>query len=87
MRALVTGSAGFVGHHLVAHLSACGDDVATTDRIDGGPDLLDGPSVTRMVAAKRPEVVFHLAGQADVGSSWDDPVETLRSNVEGTMNV
>jgi GDP-4-dehydro-6-deoxy-D-mannose reductase len=28
-----------------------------------------------------------LAGQADVGRSWDDPVETLRANVEGTMNV
>lgn len=87
MRALVTGSAGFVGHHLVAHLSACGDDVATTDRVDGGPDLLDGPSLARMVSAKRPEVVFHLAGQADVGHSWDDPVGTLRANVEGTMNV
>ena len=40
-----------------------------------------------MVSAEQPEVVFHLAGQADVGRSWDDPVGTLRTNVEGTMNV
>ena len=87
MKALVTGSAGFVGHHLVAHLGECGDDVATTDRADGGPDLLDGPSLAQMVSAERPEVVFHLAGQADVRHSWDDPLGTLRTNVEGTLNV
>ena len=87
MKALVTGSAGFVGHHLVTHLGECGDDVATTDRADGGPDLLDGPSLAQMVSAERPEVVFHLAGQADVRHSWDDPLGTLRTNVEGTLNV
>ncbi len=87
MKALVTGSAGFVGHHLVTHLGECGDEVAITDRADGGPDLLDGPSLAQMVSAERPEVVFHLAGQADVRHSWDDPLGTLRTNVEGTLNV
>jgi GDP-4-dehydro-6-deoxy-D-mannose reductase len=33
----------------------------------------------------RPEVVYHLAGQADVGGSWDSPVQTLRTNAEGTL--
>lgn len=87
MRALVTGSAGFVGHHLVAHLRTCGDDVVTTDQVDGGPNLLDRSALERMVWKERPEVVFHLAGQADVGLSWDDPLGTLRANAEGTMNV
>ena len=87
MKALVTGSAGFVGHHLVAHLGECGDEVAITDRADGGPDLLDGPSLAQMVSAEQPEVVFHLAGQADVRHSWDNPLGTLRTNVEGTLNV
>ncbi|MCP4848929.1 MAG: NAD(P)-dependent oxidoreductase, partial [Verrucomicrobiaceae bacterium] len=40
MKALVTGAAGFVGRHLVAHLEAEGDDVTTTDRAAGGADLL-----------------------------------------------
>ncbi|MEE2767920.1 MAG: GDP-mannose 4,6-dehydratase [Actinomycetota bacterium] len=87
MRALVTGSAGFVGQYLVAHLESCGDTVTTTDRIDGGPDLLDSPGIANLIAAAAPEVVFHLAGQADVAASWNDPVGTLRANAEGTMNV
>ena len=41
MKALVTGAAGFVGSHLVAHLLAEGDSVVGTDRTSGGPDLLD----------------------------------------------
>jgi len=85
MRALVTGAAGFVGGHLVEHLRASGDDVACTDRTSGGPDLLDAASIRQLVEEVRPEVVYHLAGQADVGGSWDSPVQTLRTNAEGTL--
>jgi GDP-4-dehydro-6-deoxy-D-mannose reductase len=85
MRALVTGAAGFVGGHLVKHLRASGDDVTCTDRISGGPDLLDVASIRQLVEKVRPEVVYHLAGQADVGGSWDSPVQTLRANAEGTL--
>jgi GDP-4-dehydro-6-deoxy-D-mannose reductase len=85
MRALVTGAAGFVGGHLVDHLRASGDDVACTDRTSGGPDLLDAASIRQLVEEVRPEVVYHLAGQADVGGSWDSPVQTLRTNAEGTL--
>ncbi|MCH2433085.1 MAG: GDP-mannose 4,6-dehydratase [Acidimicrobiales bacterium] len=87
MRALVTGSAGFVGRHLVDHLTACGDDVTATDRSHGGPDLLDAPALAALMSDAAPEVVFHLAGQADVGGSWSTPGETIRVNVEGTFNV
>ena len=85
MRALVTGAAGFVGGHLVEHLRASGDDVACTDRTSGGPDMLDAASIRQLVEEVRPEVVYHLAGQADVGGSWDSPVQTLRTNAEGTL--
>ena len=87
MRALVTGASGFVGRHLVDHLEACGDEVIGTDRSDGGPDLLDAEGFERLLTDIRPEVVYHLAGQADVGRSWSAPVETLRANIEGTHNV
>ena len=87
MRALVTGASGFVGRHLVAHLESCDDEVVGTDRSDGGPDLLDAEGFEHLLTDIRPEVVYHLAGQADVGRSWSAPVETLRANVEGTHNV
>ncbi|HEY5886158.1 MAG TPA: GDP-mannose 4,6-dehydratase [Acidimicrobiales bacterium] len=86
MRALVTGAAGFVGRHLVAGLREAGDDVHETDR-HLGLDILDPQALTDLFTSIRPEVVYHLAGQADVGGSWSSPVETFRVNAEGTLNV
>jgi CDP-glucose 4,6-dehydratase len=34
-----------------------------------------------------PEIVFHLAAQAIVKTSYDDPLETLQTNIIGTANV
>ena len=82
MRALVTGANGFVGLHLVAHLASCGDEVVESDT-----DVVDREAIIATVTEARPDVVYHLAAQADVGGSWDSPVETLRVNVEGTLNV
>ena len=87
MKALVTGAAGFVGHYLLAHLVDSGDETVATDRATGGPDLLDSAALTALFAAERPEVVYHLAGQADVGRSWQEPLATFRANAEGTLNV
>jgi GDP-4-dehydro-6-deoxy-D-mannose reductase len=86
MKALVTGADGFVGRHLVAWLQEAGDDVVETDR-HHGLDILDPEALRAFVAGVQPEVVYHLAGQADVGGSWASPVATFRLNAEGTMNV
>jgi GDP-4-dehydro-6-deoxy-D-mannose reductase len=86
VRALVTGAAGFVGRHLVAWLRDQGDEVTETDR-HLGLDILDPAGLADFFARTEPEVVYHLAGQADVGGSWTSPVETFRANAEGTMNV
>ena len=32
-------------------------------------------------------MIYHLAAWADVAGSWDEPVTTIRVNVEGTLNV
>ncbi len=69
MRALVTGAAGFVGRHLVAHLEAMGDTVVGVDRADG-PDLLDATALADFVADVAPDGIYHLAGWSDVGASW-----------------
>jgi len=87
VKALVTGAAGFVGHYLLAHLADSGDETVATDRATGGPDLLDSTALTALFSAERPEVVYHLAGQADVGRSWQEPLATFRANAEGTLNV
>ena len=82
MRALVTGANGFVGTHLVTHLRANGDEV-----VESAVDITDRERLAENVARDRPDVIYHLAAQADVGGSWTDPIATLRVNVEGTLNV
>lgn len=88
MRAVVTGGLGFVGQHLVRHLRDAGDDVTTLDhRGDRAVDITDGPAVAAVLTEVAPEAVYHLAGWADVGASWADPVTVLRVNAEGTLHV
>ena len=87
MKALITGSAGFVGQHLVEHLSNEGDEVFCSDLSLGGPDLLDPVGITDLISKVNPDYVYHLAGQADVKASWEDPLTTFRVNAEGTLNV
>ena len=88
MRVVVTGGLGFVGAHLVRHLEAAGDVVTTLDRTGPDPvDITDAPTVERRLGELRPDAVYHLAGWADVGASWRDPVGALRVNAEGTLHV
>ncbi len=87
MRAVVTGAAGFVGRHLVDHLLSEGDEVVSTDRSSGGPDVLDQDGLAELLGHHLPDVVFHLAGQADVARSWSEPATTIRVNAEGTHHL
>lgn len=50
-------------------------------------DIRDPEAVERVVAATRPEVIFHLAAQPLVRLSYDRPVETFAINVMGTVHV
>jgi GDP-4-dehydro-6-deoxy-D-mannose reductase len=85
VKALVTGSEGFVGRHLERYLDDEGDDVVGVDRHD--VDITRADDVAALICRVRPEVVYHLAGDSDVGGSWQNPVETFRANAEGTLNV
>jgi GDP-4-dehydro-6-deoxy-D-mannose reductase len=84
---LVTGAGGFVGHHLIAHLRAAGDDVIGTDRSIDGVDIIDADALQDLMRRVQPEVVYHLAGASDVGGSWSTPAATFRANAEGTLAV
>ena len=50
-------------------------------------DVRDADALGRAFAAARPEVVFHLAAQPIVRTSYRQPVETFAVNVMGTVNV
>jgi len=50
-------------------------------------DIRDGPALNALVREEQPDFVFHLAAQALVRRSYDDPLETWQTNALGTVNV
>ncbi|HUP41354.1 MAG TPA: GDP-mannose 4,6-dehydratase [Vicinamibacterales bacterium] len=84
-RVLVTGARGFVGRYLVEHLERTGADLTAWGRQQ--VDLLDRKAVARAMAELRPAVVYHCAGAAHVGQSFDNIADTLAANVLGTHHV
>jgi UDP-glucose 4-epimerase len=99
MRAIVTGGAGFIGSHLVDALLARGDEVHVVDSLATGShdnlasaatlhelDIRD-ERLGELAARLRPELVFHLAAQADVGTSVEQPAFDADVNVIGTVRV
>jgi UDP-glucose 4-epimerase len=98
VRAVVTGGAGFIGSHVAETLLERGDDVhvlddLTTGRRENVPDgalLHEGDIRSDADDAfdeARPEVCFHLAAQADVGTSVERPELDAEVNVIGTLRV
>jgi GDP-4-dehydro-6-deoxy-D-mannose reductase len=101
MRIFLTGATGFAGSHLVDRLLADGHElfalvhgatshqqlpaVPQVQEIPG--DLLQLASLKRIVSEVRPDVIFHLAGQAFPALSWKDPALTLAVNAGGTANL
>jgi UDP-glucose 4-epimerase len=101
MKALVTGGAGFIGHHLVWGLLESGAAVTVLDDFSSGDasrlrpladridivegSILDVAVLDRAMAAA--DVVFHEAAVASVARSIVDPAETNDVNVTGTIAV
>ena len=50
-------------------------------------DVRDLPSLTNAMTAAAPAVVLHLAAQALVRASYEDPLTTYTTNVTGTVHV
>lgn len=50
-------------------------------------DIRDASTVRDVIEAERPQVIFHLAAQPLVRRSYDDPLETISTNVLGTACV
>jgi CDP-glucose 4,6-dehydratase len=50
-------------------------------------DICDAPKIAAIVQQAQPEIVLHLAAQALVRESYNDPLRTFSVNVMGTANV
>jgi nucleoside-diphosphate-sugar epimerase len=92
VKVLVTGSEGFLGANLVRRLTTKGYEVVALLRPGGSSwrltdlatevrmlelDLRDAEAIERMVAATRPQWIFHLAAHG--AYSWQTDVATMIS--------
>jgi GDP-4-dehydro-6-deoxy-D-mannose reductase len=96
--ALVTGSEGFIGSHMVRFLQGLGWNVIGTYEFERDVpfprlsnlqfaqcDLRNGQRVTQVVTRYQPTHIFHLGAQSLPTVSWADPVRTFESNIMGSL--
>ncbi len=92
MTDLVVGAGGFVGPHLMAQLRTSGREVVGLDAVsapgvDVVCDICSPADLDRVIAGIGPRRVFHLAAQSSPRRAREDPDETFRINVGGTLNL
>ena len=101
MKYLVTGGAGFIGSHLVESLIARGDQVVILDDLSTGTpknlanvegkvifhngNILDRSIIEKLVAEC--DYVVHLAAALGVFNIVNKPLESLKTNLQGSEMV
>ena len=50
-------------------------------------DIKNANLLDKIIAEVKPELIFHLAAQPYILPSWKDPVDTIETNVIGTINI
>ncbi|MBP5492308.1 MAG: GDP-mannose 4,6-dehydratase [Clostridiales bacterium] len=88
----IIGIGGFAGRYLRAELLEAGYDVWGVDIVSSDPDtivadMLDPEAVDRIIAEKKPDAVFNLAGQAAPGLSWEKVILTMHINIDIAVNL
>ncbi|MFI4990313.1 MAG: NAD-dependent epimerase/dehydratase family protein [Solirubrobacterales bacterium] len=99
-RAIVTGGAGFIGSHVVDALLGEGHAVTVVDDLSAGErrrvaeqaelrvlDIVDLQGFAALAEEVKPDAIFHLAAQASVVASVQNPGRDCEVNVQGTLNV
>ncbi len=96
MRILITGSRGFLGSTVAAFATAQGHDVLGLGRSAQPPPGWPGQyawtdvahaDLSPIVNGFRPDLVFHGAGSASVGGSFQSPLDDLRASVYTFANT
>ncbi len=102
MRILITGVPGFVSTYLAEFIAShhgeaevwglrwtgaeANQELENLMHLVPG-DLTDPASLDRVMAAARPEIVFHLAAASSAAQAWEDPAGTLKNNAVGQINL
>ena len=94
---LITGAAGFIGKHLVSALNKLGANIILVDRKTSGNihgvDVSIANQVDRifkstsLTRGKSIDYVFHLADQNNASIAQKNPVETLKTSFNATLNI
>ena len=101
MNYLITGGAGFIGSHLAESLISRGDQVVVLDNLSSGlannlssvkekikfenANILDKTIVNKLVAES--DFVVHLAAALGVFNIVNKPLESLKTNLQGSEIV
>jgi GDP-4-dehydro-6-deoxy-D-mannose reductase len=100
MKVLVTGIAGFVGSHLAELLLKKEDEVfgiclaceslknireIKKDLHLTNCDMTDFNQLSKVVKRINPDEIYHLAALSSVGKSFGNPLDTIETNVRGTL--
>lgn len=98
MKVFITGVTGQAGHYLAGHLLAAGHEVHGLVRgVRAAPagihayagDLLDGHSLTRILAEVQPDEIYHLAAVTAPGGAWGTsaPAVLAETTALGTLRL
>ena len=101
MKYLITGGSGFIGSHLTERLLGQGHSVTIIDNLSTGSEenlskvkknikfhhgnILDKPLIEKLIAES--DYVVHLAAALGVLNIINKPLESLKTNIQGTEVV
>ena len=93
-RVVVTGGCGFIGTKLVLKLVSEDHDVVVIDKVEPELEVADVHYIKRELGQDIPipefqnvDIVYHLAAEARVQKTYDDPLLALDNNTKATLEV